>query len=316
MAALTPETIERVLHRLGIDIAERHQRYFIARCRSGNHPDRNPSWFVSIVGERAGQHVCRSCKWGGSLIDLVMHVRDEGFPSAKAWLEEIVGGEGDFLPTDEIRVVVASPYKKEFVLPPEVTFQKPFPASVAKYLASRQIEEWQIDRHRIGYATFGWLAGRIIFVTWDLNGKAVNYTGRTFVGDPKRYRNASEEQNPDFSVFFGEEFWPDVGRRIAIVNEGAADALAVERSVRRLGKSATIAALNGSNVTPVHLLKLSTFERVIGFTDNDVAGNKASYALESGLVRMTDYVRVTLPLKMDANKMLPAELDKCLLPLL
>lgn len=314
MGPLTPEIVERILRQLGIDIAERYPRRFVARCRSGEHPDRHPSWAIATSGDRAGQHHCRSCKWGGSIIDLIMHVRDEGFVSAKTWLTDLIGGDGaDYIPVDEIRVIITNPNEKGFKLPPEIVIDKPalWPPTMLRYaVEDRRIPIWQLERWKVGYATFGRLAGRICFVTYDSQWRPTNYTGRTVVKDPKRYCNASEDENPDFSVLFGEVRWPKMGsRKRIVVTEGAIDGFAVERAVR---VETSLGGLNGSNVHPLTVAKLATFDEVIVLTDNDPAGDKAAAALEAGLCRQTEVRRVILPKKTDAASLPEDELRQWL----
>ena len=57
------------------------------------------------------------------------------------------------------------------------------------YLKSRGITKQDIVRWKIGYCSSGKYEGRIIFPSFDLDGKLNYFVGRSYIGDWKRYLN-------------------------------------------------------------------------------------------------------------------------------
>ena len=298
------ERIEAVLRILGVEVTERTPRRIWARCPSGNHEDARPSWSIMVEGENTGQHYCQSCKWGDSLVGLVMKVRGVGFYAAKEWLSGVGAGEAEREVVTGLRVEIRPIRPSLFQIPPGVEF-RPFerwPDSIRRYALSRGITAEQVDRWGIGYAIDGRLAGRIVIVTRDGYGRPANYTGRTIGRDPRRYFNATNAEGPDLKVLFGEEHWSGKFGDV-FVTEGALNALALERV---LPPFPDLAALSGSRIHGAVIAKLSRFRRVVDLTDPDRAGDEASLLLFSGLVAAgTEHVRVRLPEKTDAADLSP-----------
>lgn len=285
--------VEEILTKLGIKF-ERIGKRLWASCPF--HVDRKPSWFIREGGERSGQHHCFSCKAGGHLIDLVMQVRSMSRPDAEVWLSHYKLEEPDYveLPSTEVfRMEVENVGNAAFTLPKEFV-TRPFDAWVTgarRYVEGRGITAGQVTRWGMGYAVTGRLRGRVIIPIYGLDGRAKNYMARTFTNADARYINARMEENPDLDVLFGEAQWKPRGT--VVVTEGAIDAMACERV---LPSTVSIAAIGGSNIRPLHMAKLTRFERVIVFMDNDIAGNKAAPIIDGSLARTrTQVVRVTLP---------------------
>ncbi len=298
------------LVRLGIEVTEVSPVRLEGRCPSGTHPDKNPSWSVMTDRGRHGLHFCQSCKFGGSFVDLVMHVLDIGYPAAREWLSALGDDSAERVPPTEVVFEVLSARRPEFRLPSDVVFAEfgKWPASIRSYVLSRGIAPEQVLRWQLGYAVTGRLAGRVVFVTRDGNGRPANYAARAVVDDiKKRYINAHSREHPDLSIFFGEDKWPglDAPRTCVVVTEGAINGLAVERVF-----PGPLAGLSGSNVTASHISKLATFDMVIVATDNDKAGLAAAELIESGLDRTdTATMRLDLPKGVDAQKMEPEVLE-------
>jgi DNA primase len=267
--------VRRTLERLRIDVLLEHGHHLTARCPSGAHDDKHPSWRVRIDGDKQGLHHCQACKFGGDLVDLVKHVKGYGTrTAAKAWIDK-EGQEAspEDLRAPQVRLRVALAEERAFKLPAGVEV-KPFErwsTAPARYARERGIDEEQANKWGLGYAVHGRLSGRLVVPVRDAKGRLASYMARTFVGADRRYLYPREEEHADHDVLFGEEHWR--GQPNAVLTEGALKSLAVDR----LGiPDVAQAAIGGSGVRPMHVAKLEArFKRVVVLTDNDPAGNDA-----------------------------------------
>ncbi len=308
-----------ILSKFGIETVRRGKRLW-AKCPY--HDDKDPSWFIRDEGERYGQHWCFSCEAGGSLTELVMHLKKLDYDDARAWIQDVIGGEDE--PEKEpappaASVNVQSIQSKRFSLPRECIMD-PFYEWVSpakKYIWSRGITEGQVARWNLGYAVDGRLRGRIIIPVWGSDGLPKSYTARSFGDHEKRYLFSQEEENHDLNVSFGEHLWSKNKREIVIVTEGAIDSLTCERVFEHVELSGiAVDSLSGSHVRPMFIQKMSTFKGVIVMTDDDKAGNLAAEELKCGLTRYTHVVRVRLPQGKDATSLPPDELKSILWPVI
>ncbi len=278
--------VAAVVAALGIEGKVRARRFW-ALCPY--HEDHDPSWMVRTAGPRAGQHHCYVCKEGGTLVDLVQHVR--GYVTremALEWLETAsVEAPPEPLPS-EVRMVVPALRRRAFRVPAEVIF-RPLAEWVTpprQYLERRGVPAGQVARWGIGYAVDGRLGGRVVLVVRDTHGRPANYMGRAFGDQDRRYLYPHSKEEPRLDAMFGEEHWGEASTEVVVV-EGGFNGLAVERAVPDL----PIAALGGSDVRMGHLTRLARFERVVVATDADAAGDAAAEALYAGLARRCDVVR-------------------------
>lgn len=306
--------VDAVLAVLGIEFDSRpvHGR-LVALCPY--HRERNASWSISIEPDKYGIHYCRACKNGGTLVDLVSHVRGITIFGARFWLDEFetkVKVEEPVLPVAVTVERVGPP--PAFTAPVDVMFAPlaEWPSPPREFLEKRGVTAAQVKCFRIGYAVSGRLAGRVVFPTWK--GKVMHsYMARDFTGHrkAKRYLYPPSEDHPDLDVMFAEHTWPSShGGETVIVHEGALNALAVHRVTFFY-----VTAIGGSDVRLAHVAKLATFSRVIVFTDSDEPGDRVAQELVTALCRHTDVRRVRLTPVVDergktkdANDLPPDEL--------
>ena len=308
--------VRRVLRRLGIEGRVFHD-HLVALCPF--HADVTPSWRIRIRGERSGLHHCFSCKEGGDLYDLVMHLREYGTRAAAVgWVEEHFGAAtAEDVQTPTIELVGLSHQRRAFRMPAGFVEEPVYewPTIPREYLEGRGVTADQAKRWGIGYALDGRLHGRVVLPIHNVWGELCSYVGRAFLDNmPKRYLYPREEEGGDLDVMFGERHWPAAvaQRGLVVVLEGAFKALAVERAFPQL----SIAALGGSGVRLLHLTKLATFRRVVVFTDADPAGEEAGDELVASLSGMTRTSRVRLPRGEDADSVELQRLREVLWPLL
>lgn len=317
--------VESVLQVLGVRFnPENIQGWLWGLCPY--HDDEKPSWRIRVTAERYGQHYCFACKEGGTLVELVSHVRNVSIADALTWLDEFADKvpviQEELVPLREELVQPRAP----FSCPPEIIFD-PLDSWVTParaYLRMRAVSAAQVKCFRIGYAVDGRLAGRIVMPTWRRRaGELVMqaYQARDFTGHRKarRYLYPSSDDNANLDVMFGEHTWPGEGERgqqTLVVTEGAFNALAVDRV-----STAYVAALGGSDIRGAFVSKIATFGRVLVFTDSDRAGDQAAEELVNALSRHTLVKRVRIPddpgnqtgkKSRDANDLSPGELQQIL----
>lgn len=307
--------VPRLLSLLGI-AAEHQGDRWVAKCPHPDHNDRTPSWDIKDTpgNTRHGLHHCLSCKWEGTATELVADIIGISFQGARQYIAERAMGQTALVRSLALNVTLAG---AGFKLPPEVTIAPltEWPELPRRYILSkkRRITAEQVDKWRLGFATKGRLAGRIIIPARDARGVLLSYTARTYAGSAKRYLEPKRQEGPDDSAIFGEQFWPKK-RNVVVVTEGAFNALAVERVAPTL----PLASLFGSTVKLRHLSKLCSFKGILLLTDPDAAGDRAAEKIKLALARRMPIARVRLKRrpgeKVDANsvnpKVLRAALEK------
>lgn len=304
--------LPQLLERLSIRF-DRRGTLLWARCPHPDHSERTPSWrMINEPGEpKHGQHRCYGCGQGGWTVHLVEWALGCTRQQANEWLRDIKNNPPP-LPFG-VKVEFGSAGRK-FQLPQGVV-QAPLEDWLEEprdYLLSRGVARWQVGRWKLGYAPRNWhpdknpLAGRIVIPVYGAKGQLLSYTGRTYVGAERRYKEPSKREGADLGAVFGEQYWQGE-RNIVVVTEGALDALAVER----LG-GYHLAGLFGSQLHESHVAKLSTFEKVLVASDPDGAGNKMVRELMGQLGRWVRLGRVELPAGEDCASAAPGVLDQAL----
>jgi DNA primase len=311
---MTTTRVERVLEALHVKIGARRGRRVWAYCPF--HDDEQPkSFFVRIEGDRAGQNHCFSCKKGGSLRQLVMHVRGCDEETAREFIRLL--GHG-FEPPKAHAYVAEPPAKlgrTRFTLPREIIFE-PLTSWVTlarRYATDRcKITAEEVTLYGLGYAVDGRLGGRIVIPWRGLAGVVGGYSARTFCDAEPKYQTPDMDDNADRAIMFGEHLWPEVRARktsTLVVTEGALNAMAVRRAV----DGAHVCAIGGSEIDPLQMIKIATFARVVLLTDPDLAGDVAAASIASTLGRHAECTRVRLPPKKDALDVGPVHLRDRLL---
>lgn len=289
---------ELLLERLGIDFVDRGEMLW-ASCPHPEHDDSDPSWRIIVDpdSERFLQHRCYGCGWGGWPVHLVEAVLGCTRKEAASWLHNI---ETDVPVPFEVAVEYQRSLDIRFRLPYGVK-QLPllkWESLPRKYLVEeRGVKEWQVERWKIGYSSGRYhpqvnpLAGRIVFPVYNDCGRLIGYTGRSFIGAKRRYKEPSKEEGADLGAVFGERHWPKKKRTVVVVTEGAIDALAVERQF----PGVYVGGIYGSQLHEGHIARLSTFDNILMCTDPDNAGDRVASELEQALRRWSQVVRVRLP---------------------
>lgn len=257
------------------------------------------AFFVRRSGARAGQFHCFVCRAGGRLADLAARVKGLDEEAARDFVR--TAGKKFEPPRKTVRVVArpAILSRERFSMP--LGFEREpladWPEAAREYLEGRGLGEEEVETFRIGYAVDGPLAGRVVIPFLDERARPGTYSARTVCDDVPKYKTPFENEGAILDTVFGSHLWPhpaDRLSRIVAVSEGAIDAMSVRRALASRPELAdvSIAALNGSNVEPGHVLALSSFGGVICATDFDKAGQAAAKVLRAGVIRHAAFHRV------------------------
>lgn len=271
---------EALLKALGIQY-ERNGLSLRALCPNPDHADTNPSWsIVDAPGTRKHcGHLCMSCKFGGGPWELVMAVRGVDEDAAFEFVGAVVSGQPrrfEAVP----RVVVQLPRRAApFALPPQVRIPSldgtEWPEPFSKYLLDRGVTAEQTERWRIGFATRGVLAWRVV-IPVHTRGELVAYTARAIFNDRERYHMPRERDGACLSsAIFGEALIHSP-TKILTIAEGVFSALALERA----GAPNPVALLGSDWATgKATILGSVPWESVLIATDPDPAGDRVARAI-------------------------------------
>lgn len=285
-----------VLMALGIEFRPQGYEYW-ACCPSPTHHERTASWSISDTG---GHH-CFGCKWQGGILELVERVVGlSSWSAASQWIES-KGLYSDGPVPMNVKLNVKRPFEGGEMEWPGDARQTPISEWVTparRYAKKRGLTEAQAARWRLGYATGGYYASRILLPTYSRAGRLLNITGRAWSKSKSpKYLNANELRGWAPGAIFGEQFWnPMPTRDTLVLCEGELNALACERvGVQYVG------ALGGSQLEKEQVMKLSKFGKVVIAVDMDRAGSDVARALQATLVRWRRVGTVRFPDDRDPN---------------
>lgn len=302
--------VPAVLKRLGVDVRRSKGREVWACCplhAVAGKPERTPSFRIRNEpdSEKHGFYQCfGSCEGyrrSGSVFKLVQLLLElESRTDAKRW----IAGENLEVHKDQpSRIVVdakAPKVRKRGAEHPIGVIVAPvnrWPQMAREYLDKRGIPVEQAERWGLGYGRFGKYANRIFFPSYDSQHRLLNFTTRTYVDHPQKFKEPSEGSGAEKSAVFGEFFWPNHDeRKVVVVLESAINVLASEREVPEFSHG----AIFGSEVLPGHLLRFGTFGTILVASDPDDAGDKYFRAIRTGLAQSKRVERVAIPEGTDA----------------
>ena len=272
-------------------------------CCCPLHGERTPSWFIrERPSDRFhGAWHCYGCKESGWPVQLVQKVlslatQKEAFD----WLRTMPEVDSPLPQRLEVVTVAAD---RQLRVPDEVCFDG-WPDRYRDYLVEDRHMTWnQVQRWGLGYIdrdSPSELADRVYLPAEDGKGRLLSYTCRA-VGSRarRRYREPRREEGASDAAVFGERFWSTCSRDVVVVVEGAFNALAVERAAPFLA----VAALMGSSLHPLQVMKLARYPLVLLATDPDKAGEKAATELRGALARYTQTKQLPIPAGQDCDSM-------------
>lgn len=286
----------QLLDKLGVSY-RRRGRELVALCPNPGHDDTSPSWRMidDATSPKHGAHNCFACGFGGGPWELVAAVLGIELEEAGKWIQAEFKSSDDEQSEIPLIRVVASRKRVTYELPPGIQIPSldgsQWFEPAAKYLRDRGIEDWQIQRWHIGYATTGRCAWRVV-VPVHTCGDLVSYVARAFLDDGRARYDVARAVDPGARphlALFGEPGFDD-GDTVTIA-EGVFSALALERA----GAPNPCAVLGAMNIGAEKIKILSGFKTALVCTDPDDAGDTAHAALDAALGRYVDVRRVRLP---------------------
>lgn len=301
----TPGLIERLdlaraLEALGLEVKQQGDQLqsHCPRTRMHEAGDRHASWSMRVRGQPLGVFGCWSCGYTGTITTLAREMLGfkpdaDGWAQVETWLIEHAD-RGVIPEAERIEVKVRSSLlvHKEVPIPSGVHVDDPpmqWPMPPRRYLQKRGVSAGDVVLWGLGWAGGGRCAGRIWIPVRALDGRLAGYTARAFDGREPRYLCAKEDAGADGTVLFGEHLWPELARRdIVRVAEGEFNAIAAQRFLR-----GEVAAIGGvQKLCDEHLLKLSTFPRIIGMGDPDRAGRDLNQRLREAFGRKFEWMNL------------------------
>ncbi len=272
--------VRRVLQDLQIPFEEKKPGDLWFKCVNPSHRDRDASAHICCdrISEYHGKYNCFGCKDSGSTLSLIEVQLQLDFWEAVLWLEARTYPDGVVSPVRRIKQVKPELPKEFERYENEDDWNPPY----LQYLNYRGIEWDQINRHRIGYCDSGKYKLRVIIPVY-LNGELQTWVGR-HIWEGKRVTSC-----PNGRVgLFGSSF-ASPERGPAILTEGWADALAVERLGYR-----NVMSIQTNGLHSVQYEFLRKFEYTIVIPDGDSGGKLFVNSL-APYVEHHEFMIVTLP---------------------
>ena len=272
------------------------------------HSEKTPSFSVSP--DKQIYH-CFGCGKGGSAINFIMEIENLSFPDAVEFLARRSGMEvpndgGDNEVRNRRERLLA--LNKEAARWFFTQLSAPEGQPGRDYIAQRQITPAFVKNFGLGYAPDGFYAltdamhekgyqdyelidaglananrsgkgvhdifrSRLMFPVIDVRGNVLGFSGRTLVGDERKYLNTRE--TPVFNksrVLFGLNLAKKTKSGYILLTEGNIDVV----SLHQAGFDSAVASL-GTSLTPDQARLISRYvKEVIIAYDNDGAGQKAA----------------------------------------
>jgi len=296
--------VHRVLTDLQIPYEERKHGDLWFRCVNPMHKERDASAHICSdrTSHKHGIWHCFGCEDAGNTITLVRDWLMLSYWEAVNWVEARVYEDDSVSPVRqsvERNLAPTLPNKFEFYDDQEM-WSRPY----LDYLFGRGIEWEQILRHKIGYCDSGQYARRIIVPVY-LNGMLRTWVGR-HIWEGKRVTSCD---GGEVGLFGSELASPKKGP--AIISEGWADALAIER----LDYINSMACQTNS-LHPEQFAFLKRFEFTIVVPDGDDGGKRFVDSL-APYADQHEFLIAELPPQIDPAKLILQEhggsiLDACI----
>ncbi len=283
-----------VLAELKVDF-ERKGTDLWFRCRSGEHPDANPSCAMrEDPGEEAhGLVFCHSCKWSTDVFGLVMAVKGCSFPEALRFVERhreanLVEGEED---PAVYRRLLKRAGPEEVELPRglrPITFERGRRTACAEYLLSRGFGKREVDH----FGLADWPGRGRLFVPVTRHGKFISYVARSYVEIKPKVLTPLAASGARWAMVNFDGL--DRAKEEVHITEGWASCFRVWQA-----GFANVVATCGSRLKLEQVLDIAWAERFVLWQEGDRAGAAFFGELLAWLGRGRLVEAVVLPYKTD-----------------
>lgn len=289
--------VGRVLNAIGLEHDEKRstREEYVARCPSGKHPDKNPSWSIKRVsGPKNGLHNCFSCHWSGDVYSLIMRVVKCDFLDA---LDIVKRCAGD--PTTDDPDDLFAPWHPPTIERPEGTRLISRDSDCMRYLESRSIAIQDATRHGLR----DWPEMRRVWVPLTKGGRLISWIARAYSDESKvKALTPKGGSHGNRWALFGIDRANREYGTLHLV-EGWADAIRLEQA-----QLPSPVAACGSTVTEEQIGQLQWAKSITVWQDGDLAGRVFFYNVFGWLGNGRAIDTVRLPDGTDPADHTPEEL--------
>ena len=284
--------IEDLLKELGVAYKKAGSDEFLIRCRSGLHPDKNPSLRVKVDpgGKRNGLMYCFSCGWGGDVITLTQKVKKLTFIESLDFIRKVARQEIQPEKEEELNYerTFGSFEPKEVKIP--IGLFKITPSSECfQYLRDRGIGELEIDRYEL--RDLKWR--QRVFVPLSRFGAIISWLARSYRGVEPKVITPRSEQGWHHWAFFGYDLL-DRENTTLHLTEGWVSCIRLVQSGFR-----NAIATCGSKLTAEQVMDILWAKKVIVWKEGDSASDKLVCDVVGWMGRGREIQIVEMPEKTD-----------------
>lgn len=294
--------VKDLLNRLGIEFEDANPNEIFIRCRSGSHPDNNPSMRIrsDIGDDKNGVFHCDSCKWNGDVYTLVQKVKKISFQASIVYVKG--SHDSKFFERAELE---RQDYMKSFRRYAPARCAEPLGlldvmmgSRCIEYLAERGFGWEEIEKYGIKDLPMQ----RRVYIPITVDKKLVSWIGRTYSDSDLRVLTPQGNGlGNEWSVFGLDQ--ADKKIRVGCLSEGWGSAMRVDQA----GFPNSM-ALCGSTLTERQVQLLSWLERIIVWQEGDFAGRKLTRDVKFALGHGRKIDVVAMPEKRDPANFMPWQL--------
>jgi hypothetical protein len=283
--------LEAVLKDLEVEVFSKGKEK-IFKCRSGRHPDNNPSASIRVElgSDKHGMVYCHSCQWATDIFGLVQKVKGIHFPEAVSYVERfkvgnIIDGEED----ESSYGVLFDPALPEPCSYPKGVYSEIERDSVCfEYLLSRGFGWNEVDH----YDLMDWRDDKRLFIPLWRKEVMISWVARSYVDARPKVLTPRRWIGQRWGMV-GYDFI-DWRHPVIHLSEGWASAF----RVRQAGFRNSV-ALCGSKLRYEQVMDLAQARKFIVWREGDLAGENLLLDVVSWLGRGRDVCFVDMPEKKD-----------------
>jgi len=254
--------VENLLVALGVKFVRKDQE-IVARCISGEHDDKNPSWSIHDEpgDDKHGVFHCFSCGWSGNVFTLIEKARGVEFEKAVEFAMKFVNGHVKVRQPDEDRTFNTRELTAECRVPSGIV-RIARGSQCWRYLESRGIGAKEIETYNLR----DWIWRRRVWVPITSGGRLVTWLARTYDGDRKKVLHPKGDRRGTRWGIFGID-QVDRSLRFVSLSEGWVSAIRV-----RQAEIPNSTAINGATLTEEQAEQLAFADTVVAWREGDAGG--------------------------------------------
>ena len=259
--------VKTVLEKLKISF-EDQETELLARCKSGKHEDKDPSWKIHVGDEKNGLFYCFPCQWAGDIFDYVMQVKDIGFSAALIFVSNccnvtVTNDNDEELTEDEEQYdEIFKAFLPREINEPEGVIKIKNGSACIEYLANRGFGREEIDYFNLK----DWQWAKRVFVPITKDKKLVAWVARCYNDQDLRVLTPKGNKVGSRWGIFGFD-QVDKSIKKATLVEGWGSCIRAKQA-----NFINPIALNGSSITEEKGELLSWIDEFLYLQEGDTAG--------------------------------------------